>query len=93
MQFEENGERIDDLKLILSRVVQVATLFDDDGISIRFMNTSLPEGLGDNVASEQQINHIMSSVKFSGKAVQRLAIFAQRSLTQMTQVSRQWGAN
>lgn len=35
MQFEENGERIDDLKLILSRVVQAATLFDDDGISIR----------------------------------------------------------
>ena len=66
MQFEENGERIDDLKLILSRVVQAATLFDDDGISIRFMNTTLPEGMGDHVNSEQQINQIMSSVKFAG---------------------------
>ena len=66
MQFEEGGERIDDLKLILNRVVQASTLFDDDGISIRFMNTVLPEGMGDNVRSEQQINQIMSSVKFAG---------------------------
>lgn len=66
MQFEENGERIDDLKLILSRVVQAATLFDADGISIRFMNTQMPEGMGDHVNSEQQISQIMSSVKFAG---------------------------
>lgn len=67
MQFEENGERIDDLKLILNRVVEVATLFDDDGISVRFMNTNLPHGLGDNVTSGQQVQSIMNSVKFSGQ--------------------------
>lgn len=67
MQFEENGERIDDLKLILNRVVQAATLFDDDGISIRFMNTNLPPGMGDNVTSEHQIQSIMNSVKYSGE--------------------------
>ena len=66
MQFEENGERIDDLKLVLQRVVYVATLFDTDGISIRFMNTILPQGLGDYVASQDQIDSIMASVKFSG---------------------------
>ena len=67
MQFEENGERIDDLKLILNRVVEAATLFDDDGISIRFMNTNLPQGLGDHVTSTAQIQNIMNSVKFAGQ--------------------------
>ena len=66
MQFEENGERIDDLKLILSRVVQAATLFDADGVHLRFMNTVLPQGVGDHVNSEQQIQQIVSSVKFAG---------------------------
>lgn len=31
MIFEEGGERINDLKLILGRVAEVATLFDEDG--------------------------------------------------------------
>lgn len=31
MIFEEGGDRINDLKLILGRVAEVATLFDDDG--------------------------------------------------------------
>jgi hypothetical protein len=39
MAFEENGERIDDLKLISSKVAEVATMFDDDGILMRFMNS------------------------------------------------------
>ncbi|PGH06777.1 hypothetical protein GX51_02218 [Blastomyces parvus] len=63
MQFEENGERIKDLKLILSRVTYAATLFDDDGIQIRFMNSDLR---GDNIRNEQQIEHLISTIKFSG---------------------------
>ena len=31
MIFEEGGERIQDLKLIMGRVAEVATLFDEDG--------------------------------------------------------------
>ena len=31
MVFEEGGERINDLKLIMGRVAEVATLFDEDG--------------------------------------------------------------
>lgn len=38
MAFEDGGDRIDDLKGILSRVAEVATLFDDDGIQVRFIN-------------------------------------------------------
>ncbi|KAI9720995.1 MAG: hypothetical protein M1828_005467 [Chrysothrix sp. TS-e1954] len=66
MQFEENGERIDDLKLILNRVSTAATMFDQDGISVRFMNTNLPHGVGDNIRSQQQVEQLMSSVKFAG---------------------------
>lgn len=39
MAFEENGERIDDLKMIAQKVSEVATMFDDDGILVRFMNS------------------------------------------------------
>lgn len=66
MQFEENGERIDDLKLVLSRVAFASTLWDPDGISIRFMNSNLPGSMLDNVRDEQQIDQIMRQVKFSG---------------------------
>lgn len=31
MIFEEGGERIQDLKVIMGRVAEVATLFDEDG--------------------------------------------------------------
>ncbi len=31
MIFEEGGERINDLKVIMGRVAEVATLFDEDG--------------------------------------------------------------
>ena len=41
MQFEEGGERINDLKLILSRSAETTSMFDDDGISVRFMNSTL----------------------------------------------------
>lgn len=37
--FEEGGSRIDDAKLIVSRVAQACSAFDDDGIQVRFMNS------------------------------------------------------
>ncbi|KAL8785087.1 MAG: hypothetical protein Q9213_003592 [Squamulea squamosa] len=74
MLFDEGGERIKDLKLIISRVVSAAMLFDDDGISIRFMNDwpSDPavDGLDmrrlDRVQDEAMVEHIISKVKFAG---------------------------
>lgn len=73
MQFEEEGSRIKDLRLILERVSFAATLFDADGISLRFMNTDLSgvrdqqgRPLQDGVASEAQIEQIMRGVQFKG---------------------------
>ncbi|KAL8770866.1 MAG: hypothetical protein Q9209_003517 [Squamulea sp. 1 TL-2023] len=74
MLFEEGGERIKDLKLIISRVVSAAMLFDDDGISIRFMNDwpsdPTTDGLDmrrlDRVQDEGMVEHIISKVKFAG---------------------------
>lgn len=34
-----DGERIQDLQLIVAKVAEVATLFDDDGIEVRTPNT------------------------------------------------------
>lgn len=63
MSFEEDGERITDLKVILSRVAFAASLFDDDGVQIRFMN-SLKQGNG--IRNEQQINDLVSDIPFQG---------------------------
>ena len=63
MAFEENGERIDDLKLILGRVAFATSLFDDDGVQVRFMN-SMEQGNG--IRNEQQVTEMIQRVKFSG---------------------------
>jgi hypothetical protein len=69
MKFEDNGERIDDLNLILSRVAYAATLFDEDGISLRFMNEkNAPTRLRlDGVKTEQEIMTIVGSAKTQGQ--------------------------
>lgn len=73
MAFEEEGSRIKDLRLILERVAFAATLFDKDGISIRFMNTDLSQmrdnngrPLQDGIATEAQIESVMRGVQFKG---------------------------
>ncbi|KAK9374588.1 uncharacterized protein V1513DRAFT_415211 [Lipomyces chichibuensis] len=63
MAFEENGERIDDLKLILSRVAYAAALFDNDGIEVRFMNSRIQ---GNGINSEAAASDLVSQVRFSG---------------------------
>ncbi|ORY29308.1 hypothetical protein BCR39DRAFT_532222 [Naematelia encephala] len=63
MAFEEGGERIDDLKLIMSRVAYATSLFDQDGIQVRFMNNRLE---GNNITSEPQALQLVQQVKFSG---------------------------
>lgn len=74
MEFEESGNRIEELKKIIASVVYVATLFDDDGISIRFMNDwpSNPAMDGfdmrhlDRIQNEQMVDHIISKVQYVG---------------------------
>jgi hypothetical protein len=66
MQFEEGGERIKDLRLILERVASVATIFDDDGISLRFMNARYDISQLENIRTEQQIDALMRNAQFKG---------------------------
>ena len=63
MAFEENGERIADLKLILSKVAFAATLFDQDGIEIRFMNSDLQ---GNNIRSSLEVEQMVQRIQFKG---------------------------
>ena len=63
MQFEEGGERIKDLKLILGRVAFAAALFDSDGIQVRFMNNA-EEGQG--ITNEQQVEGMIQRIAFKG---------------------------
>nr|ODN90640.1 hypothetical protein L203_01751 [Cryptococcus depauperatus CBS 7841] len=63
MAFENGGERIEDLKLILSRVAYATSLFDHDGISVRLMNSSVE---GNQIRTEQEALHLVSQVRFAG---------------------------
>ncbi|KAK2813365.1 hypothetical protein FQN50_000680 [Emmonsiellopsis sp. PD_5] len=58
MLHDEGGSRIDDLKLILNRVSFAASLFDDDGINIRFMNS---DKQGNNIKNERDVEHLMTT--------------------------------
>ncbi|KAI4087096.1 MAG: hypothetical protein LQ344_007041 [Seirophora lacunosa] len=72
MKFDDS--RIAGLKQIITSVVYAATLFDDDGISIRFMNDwpSNPAIDGfdmrrlDRIQNEQMVEQIISKTLFSG---------------------------
>lgn len=67
MSFEENGERIKDLQLILQRVSFAATLFDEDGVDLRFMNDEeIPPERLSGIKNEQQIQAILQNKKFKG---------------------------
>lgn len=65
MLFEEKGKRVDDLKAVLSRLLFAVMLFDDDGISVRCMNTT-PNVRLDNLKSEQEVEMLVSSIPFKG---------------------------
>jgi len=60
---DAGGERIKDLKAILSRVSEVASLFDDDGLTVRFMNSNLN---GNNIKSSAEASSLIERVKFEG---------------------------
>jgi hypothetical protein len=63
MQLADNGERIEDLKAILTRIVDLMILFDDDGVSIRFMNSNLQ---GNNIKTSLDIHNLISKIQFNG---------------------------
>lgn len=67
MNFDENwnpsSSKTDDLKLILSRIVDIASLFDDDGMNIRFFNDN---NVFDNIRTEQEAYNALSQVRYNG---------------------------
>jgi hypothetical protein len=63
MAFEENGERIKDLKVILARVAYAASMFDANGIEVRFMNSNIE---GNRVTTEQDVENLVAQVQFKG---------------------------
>ncbi|KAK3680011.1 hypothetical protein LTR78_000388 [Recurvomyces mirabilis] len=67
MSFEENGERIKDLQLIMQRVAFAATLFDEDGIDVRFMNDEqIPLNMLSGLRTEQQIEQLLTNKRYKG---------------------------
>lgn len=63
MAFEENGERLKDLKIVLGYAAYAASLFDDDGIQVRFMNSDVQ---GNNIRTEQDAAQLIDRVPPKG---------------------------
>ncbi|CAG8250889.1 unnamed protein product [Penicillium salamii] len=63
IEFEEKGLRKDQLRQILGIVATAASTFDQDGISVRFMNSS---ERGDGIRDAEDVNQLVSRVRFSG---------------------------
>ncbi|KAJ5772950.1 Transcription factor RfeF [Penicillium paradoxum] len=63
IEFEEKGLRKDQLRQILGIVATAASTFDQDGISVRFMNSSEQ---GDGIRDAEDVERLVSRVRFSG---------------------------
>ena len=69
MQFEDGGERKKDLQLILARVAYAASLFDDDGIQVRFMNareSGINPAMLNGIRTEEQAEALVMDAKYRG---------------------------
>ncbi|RAK82645.1 putative transcription factor RfeF [Aspergillus fijiensis CBS 313.89] len=63
MEFEERGVRKEQLRSTIEVVASAASTFDDDGISVRFMNS--PEQ-GDGIRNADDVSRLVSRVRFQG---------------------------
>ncbi|KAJ5090194.1 hypothetical protein N7532_008878 [Penicillium argentinense] len=63
IEFEEKGLRKDQLRQILGLVATAASTFDQDGISVRFMNSM---ETGDGIRNADDVNNLVSRVRFAG---------------------------
>ncbi|KAL4891050.1 hypothetical protein BDV59DRAFT_73362 [Aspergillus ambiguus] len=61
IEFEERGVRKEQLKQILGIVATAASTFDEDGISVRFMNSSEQ---GDGIRNAADVDMLVSRVRF-----------------------------
>lgn len=63
IEFEERGLRKDQLRQVLGIVATAASTFDQDGISVRFMNSMES---ADGIRSADDVNALVNRVRFSG---------------------------
>jgi len=63
MEFEEKGIRLQQLKEILALVAYAASKFDQDGISVRMMNSMAQ---GDNIRTKADAEALVARVRFQG---------------------------
>ncbi|KAF7586201.1 hypothetical protein BBP40_009303 [Aspergillus hancockii] len=63
IEFEERGVRKEQLRQILGIVATAASTFDQDGISVRFMNSM---EVGDGIRSVDDVNMLVSRVRCQG---------------------------
>ncbi|KLT40885.1 hypothetical protein CC85DRAFT_263012 [Cutaneotrichosporon oleaginosum] len=63
MRGYEEGARIEDLKVILSYVAFVASLFDADGIEVRFLNSS---AMGSGIKNDADVQKLVEANPFKG---------------------------
>ncbi len=63
IEFEERGVRKEQLKQILGIVATVASTFDEDGVSLRFMNNDFMQN---NIRNAQEVEQVISNIRFSG---------------------------
>lgn len=63
IEFEEKGVRKEQLRQIISIVATAASTFDEDGISVRFMNNMEN---GDGIRNADDVNMLVSRVRFAG---------------------------
>lgn len=63
IEFEEKGLRKDQLRQILGIVATAASTFDQDGISVRFMNSM---ERGDGIRNPTDVDMLVSRVRFAG---------------------------
>ena len=63
IEFEERGVRKDQLRQIIGIVATAASTFDEDGISVRFMNSM---EMGDGIRNAEDVEMLVSRVRFQG---------------------------
>lgn len=78
--FEEGGSRIDDLKLIISRVAYAASLFDQDGIQVRLVRAGPPRLF---LVHELQLTLKLLQVRFMNSRVEGNGINSEAAAMQL----------
>jgi hypothetical protein len=65
MVFQENGSRIDDMKLVLQRAAFAGSLFDTDGIQVRFFNSEVSQA-EERPHTTEDIDRLIPRGRFKG---------------------------